>query len=148
MALRKSGEDYLETIYILKQKQGKVRSVDVADYMDYSKPSVSRAVKNLREGGFLKMLDGGELQLTEKGLTKAKEIYERHVVLTDWFVSLGVTPEVAADDACNIEHVISDETFNKIKALYYQKMERLGEEPATIYDIRRRGGNKQNSDEE
>lgn len=119
MALRQSAEDYLETILIIQRQKGVVHSIDVAHHMDFSKPSVSRAVTNLRRDGYLTMQADGALELTEKGLTVAKNIYERHNVITGLLTSLGVSPEVAAADACNVEHVISSETFEKIKAVYY-----------------------------
>ncbi len=107
---------YLETVYILSEKESAVRSIDVADRMGVSKPSVSRAVSLLKNGGYLEMEANGSLSLTEEGLRIAKRTYERHTVLTSYFVRLGVSPEAAAEDACKIEHDISDETFNAIKA--------------------------------
>lgn len=114
MQLQESGEMYLETIYILS-KTSKVRSVDVGDYMGYSKPSVSRAVGILRKGGFLEVDGSGYLSLTEAGLEIAAKIYERHTTLTALLVRLGVNEKTAAEDACRIEHDISDETFAAIK---------------------------------
>ena len=114
--LRKSGEEYLETILILKRDKGVVHSVDIAHYMDYSKPSVSRAVGNLRREGYLEMAKNGELSLTPSGQLKAEQILERHRVLTDMFTALGVPADVAAADACEVEHVISDVGFGCIKA--------------------------------
>ncbi|MDL2324735.1 metal-dependent transcriptional regulator [Ruminococcaceae bacterium OttesenSCG-928-A16] len=121
MALRKSAEDYLEAIYILKNTSGVVHSIDVANMLGFSKPSVSRAVGNLRQEGYLTMKEDGELLLTKKGTAAAEHIYERHTVLSSLLISLGVSEKTAADDACLIEHVISDETFDKIKDLYNQK---------------------------
>jgi Mn-dependent DtxR family transcriptional regulator len=115
MQLQESGEMYLETILILSQKKPSVRSVDVGEYMGFSKPSVSRAVGLLRQGGFLIMQPDGELVLTELGREVAEKIYERHTVLTDLLVRLGVPQQTAAEDACKIEHDLSDETFNAIK---------------------------------
>lgn len=115
MDLRMSGEDYLEAIFVLKKQKGKVRSIDVAHYLEYSKPSVSRAVNNLKADGYLDMLEDGELQLTEKGLAAAQGVYERHTMLTEVFTAIGVSPEVAARDACRVEHAISEETFGKLK---------------------------------
>ena len=115
MRLQESGEMYLETILILLQKQTAVRSVDVGEYMGYSKPSVSRAVHLLEEGGYLRIDKDGSLSLTEEGRAVAEKIYERHRILTDLLIRLGVDEETAAADACRIEHVISDETFAAIR---------------------------------
>ena len=114
MHLQESGEMYLETIYVLS-KNGVVRSLDVAEYMGFSKPSVSRAVGLLKQGGYLIMDRDGSLTLTEDGLGVAKKIYERHTLLSDFLVRLGVDEKTAADDACKIEHDISDESFAAIK---------------------------------
>lgn len=116
MALHESAEMYLETIYELSQKQASVRSIDVAETMGYSKPSVSRAVGLLKQGGYLLMDKDGFLTLTESGAAIAQKIYERHTVLSRMLMSLGVSKENATEDACKIEHVISDETFDAIKA--------------------------------
>ena len=115
MALYESAEMYLETIYQLSRERGTVRSVDVAEYMGYSKPSVSRAVGLLKTGGYLVMEKDGTLTLTETGLETAQKVYERHTILTTLLVRLGVSPETAAEDACKMEHVISDETFEAMK---------------------------------
>ncbi len=115
MHLQESGEMYLETIYILSQKSSNVRSVDVGDYMGYSKPSVCRAVGILKKGGFLEMDGDGYLSLTAEGLEVAGKIYERHTKLTDFLIRLGVNEKTAAEDACKMEHTISDETFEAIK---------------------------------
>ena len=115
MHLQESGEMYLETILILSQRQRYVRSVDVADYMHFSKPSVSRAVSLLKQGEYLTVNSDGFLILTEAGREVAEKIYERHQVLTQLLVSLGVNKEVAEYDACKIEHDISDETFLALK---------------------------------
>ncbi len=117
MHLQESGEMYLETIHILSQRGRGVRAVDVADYMGFSKPSVSRAMSLLRSGGYVALNDGF-LVLTEKGRHVASRTYERHLFLTDFFVSLGVDPEIAAQDACKIEHDISDETFQAMKKYF------------------------------
>ena len=116
MALYESAEMYLETIYQLSRERSTVRSVDVAESMGYSKPSVSRAVGLLKQGGYLLMEKDGSLTLTETGLETAKKVYERHTILTSLLTRLGVDPEIAAEDACKMEHVISDETFDAIKA--------------------------------
>ena len=115
MALHESAELYLQTIYELSQKQSSVRSIDVAESMGYSKPSVSRAVGLLKQGGYLLMDKDGFLTLTESGIAIAKKIFERHNVLATMLMALGVSKEAAAEDACKIEHVISDETFDAIK---------------------------------
>ena len=116
MALYESGEMYLETIYILSQKFSAVRSVDVGEYMGFSKPSVSRAVGLLKKEGYITTDKTGYISLTKTGEALAKSIYERHTVLTELFVNLGVDRETAARDACRIEHCISDETFAAVKA--------------------------------
>ena len=115
MHLQESGEMYLETILILSQQSGNVRSVDVGEYMGFSKPSVSRAVGLLKNGGYLHVDPEGYLTLTAAGAEIAEKIYERHRLLTAWLVQLGVSEEVAAADACKIEHDISDESFEAIK---------------------------------
>ncbi len=115
MHLQESGEMYLETIYILSKKSRAVRSIDVCEYMGYSKPSVSRAVGILKKGGFLEMDNDGYLTLTEAGLEVASKMYERHTTLTDMLIHLGVSEETAAEDACKMEHDISDESFAAIK---------------------------------
>ena len=115
MHLQESGEMYLETIYILSQKSSSVRSVDVGEYMGFSKPSVSRAVGILKKGGYVTADPDGLLSLTDTGLTVARKIYERHAMLTDFLIRLGVSRETAAEDACKMEHDISDETFEAMK---------------------------------
>lgn len=116
MPLQESGQMYLETIYVLTQQGGAVRSVDVGEYMGYSKPSVSRAVGLLKQGGYITVDDDGYLSLTEDGYATAKKIYDRHTLLTELFLSLGVDRETAAEDACKIEHHISDRSFEAIKS--------------------------------
>ena len=111
-----SREDYLETILILKQEKGAVRSIDVAGRMNFSKPSVSRAVSLLKSAGLLTMDKDGLLELTPAGLAMAGRVYERHCLLKQYLQSLGVSEETAAEDACRIEHVISEESFEKLKA--------------------------------
>ena len=115
MALQESGEMYLETILILSQKLGQVRSVDISEHMGYSKPSVSRAVGLLKKGGFITVEKEGFIHLTDEGLSLAQKILERHTILTELLIRLGVGNETAANDACRIEHVISDETFEAIR---------------------------------
>ena len=116
MRLQESGEMYLESIYVLSQKGGNVRSVDISEYMGYSKPSVSRAVSLLKNGGYIVMDKDNFISLTESGLEIAQKIYERHTVLTAMLVRMGVSEETASEDACRMEHAISDETFEAIKA--------------------------------
>ena len=116
MALLESGEMYLETIYILLQKSNAVRSIDIGEHMGYSKPSVSRAVGLLKKSGFIETNKEGYISLTDTGKERAKKIYERHTVLTKLLTGLGVDDKTAADDACRIEHYISDATFEAIKA--------------------------------
>ncbi len=115
MNLQESGEMYLETIFVLSKKNNKVRSLDVAEYMNYSKPSVSRAVGLLKSGGYLTVDGEGFLTLTEEGRRIAAKTYERHVLLTEFFIRVGVPEDIAAEDACKIEHVISDTTFDALK---------------------------------
>lgn len=115
MTLQESGEMYLETILVLSKELSAVRSIDVSEYRGYSKPSVSRAMGLLKSGGYINIDAGGYITLTEAGRDVAERIYERHTVLTDVLVSLGVDPEVAAEDACSIEHHISDASFSAIK---------------------------------
>lgn len=115
MHLQESGEMYLETIYVLSKKNKDVRAIDVGEYMGYSKPSVSRAVGLLKSGGYLVSDEFGHLSLTQSGVEVAQKIYERHTLLSKYLTMLGVDPEVASEDACKMEHVISDETFDAIK---------------------------------
>ncbi len=116
MHLQESGEMYLETVHVLSQKGGIVRSVDVSEYMGYSKPSVSRAIGLLKSGGYLTVGTDGALELTEIGLEVAARIYERHTVITRFLTKMGVDEKTAAEDACKIEHDISDTSFYAIKA--------------------------------
>lgn len=116
MHLQESGEMYLETIYILSQTSSSVRSIDVADYMGYSKPSVSRAVGLLKNGGYILVDKDGYITLTDAGREIAEKIYERHTLLSSLLVQLGVDEKTAAEDACKLEHAISDKSFEAIKA--------------------------------
>lgn len=115
MQLQESAEMYLETIYLLSKKKNIVRSIDVAEYMNYSKPSVSRAIGLLKNGGYILMDKDGSLTLTEKGNETANKIFERHTILSKLLIKIGVLPDVATKEACKIEHVISDDTLKKIK---------------------------------
>lgn len=120
MHLQESGEMYLETIYVLSKQRSSVRSIDVAEHMGYSKPSVSRAVSLLKKGGYVVMDGDGFLTLTDEGLSLAEKIFERHTVISRFLTSIGVSSDAASEDACKIEHVISDESFDAIKA-YLEK---------------------------
>ena len=120
MTVRESGEMYLEAILVLAKKSGYVRSIDVSEYLGYSKPSVSRAMGILREGVYILVEKDGAITLTDSGKKLAETIYERHTVLSDLLIRLGVDEKTATDDACRIEHVISDESFQAIKQYYYQ----------------------------
>ena len=122
MSIHESGEMYLETIHVLLKKNSSVRSVDVSEHMGYSKPSVSRAVGLLKSGGYILVDGDGYITLTDRGRTVAEKIYERHTVLSNLLITLGVAPETAAEDACRLEHAISDESFEAIKR-HLQQME-------------------------
>jgi Mn-dependent DtxR family transcriptional regulator len=115
MSIHESGEMYLEAILVLSRKNGFVRSIDVSEYLGYSKPSVSRAVGILRSGDYITVDPDGGLSLTEKGREIARKIYERHTLLTRLLIHIGVTEETAAADACKLEHAISDESFEALK---------------------------------
>ena len=115
MALQESGEMYLETILVLSREKGSVRSVDISEHMGYSKPSVSRAVGLLKSGGYITIEPDGHIHLTQEGLARAEKILSRHTILTQLLIKLGVSPETADMDACKVEHVISDETFEAIR---------------------------------
>ena len=116
MKVHESAENYLETILILSQKNGNVRSIDIANELAFSKPSVSVAMKNLRTQGHIVVDNDGYIRLTESGRRIAETIYERHTLISNWLVHLGVPAEIAAEDACRMEHVISPESFAAIKA--------------------------------
>ena len=118
--IQESGEMYLETILILSNQKANVRSIDVANYMNYSKPSISRGIGILKDDGYVTVDEGGFLHLTESGRAIAEKIYERHRVLAAFFESIGISEETASADACRIEHVISDETFSAIKKFIEQ----------------------------
>ncbi|MBQ3052989.1 MAG: metal-dependent transcriptional regulator [Clostridia bacterium] len=115
MALKESGEMYLETIYILNKKSNTVRSIDVGEYMGYSKPSVSRAMGLLKNGGYINIDRDGFITLTDAGMEIAKKLFERHTVLSNILITLGVDEKTATEDACRIEHVISEKSFNAMK---------------------------------
>ena len=115
MALQESGEMYLETIHVLSKTNPHVRSIDISEHMGYSKPSVSRAVSILKQEGYILVDSDGYITLTDSGRTVAEKIFERHTLLSGILIRLGVSPGIAADDACKIEHAISDESFEAIK---------------------------------
>ncbi len=115
LQLKESGEMYLETIYVLSQKKNFVRAIDICEEMGYSKPSVSRAMGLLRDGGYINVAKDGGITLTDLGLEVADRTYERHKVLSKFFISIGVDEKTAVNDACKIEHVISPETFAALK---------------------------------
>ena len=124
MPLQESGEMYLETILLLSKKNSRVRSIDVGEYMGFSKPSVSRAIGLLKSGGYVNMDKDGHLTLTDAGEEVARKIYERHELLSGFLVTLGVSEETASADACKIEHHISDESFAAIKRYVDQLKEK------------------------
>jgi len=115
LKIQESAENYLETILILKKRNGYVRSIDIANELSFSKPSVSTAMKNFREQGYISVESNGCIMLTETGLAIAERVYERHLLLAKYLMALGVDEETAKEDACRIEHVISQQTFDKIK---------------------------------
>ena len=118
MKLHSSGEDYLEAVLMLQQKYGMARSVDLARHMGYSKPSISHAVGVLRDGGFLTVDQDGFLHLTGAGLEVAEKIYERHQFFTQWLIGAGIDPETAEQDACRMEHGISQKSFEQLRNAY------------------------------
>ena len=115
MSIQESGEMYLESILVLSKKNPNVRAIDISEYMGFSKPSVSRALSVLKNGGFVTVSEQGYLTLTEDGKNIAEKIYERHTVLTNYLILIGVDKDTASQDACKMEHVVSDESFNAIK---------------------------------
>ena len=115
MRLQESGEMYLESIYVLSKAQGTVRSIDISEYMGYSKPSVSRAVSLLKNGGYITMDKGNLIALTDSGLEIAQKIFDRHTLIANLLIRLGVSEKTAAEDACKLEHSISDESFEAIR---------------------------------
>ena len=115
MKIEESAEYYLETILLLQQRKGSVRSIDIANELEFSKPSVSVAMKNLRQGGYIEMDPAGQIRLLPPGQAIAEAVLEKHRLMSRFLIGLGVSPEVAAEDACRIEHVLSDESFEAIK---------------------------------
>ena len=122
MSVHESGEMYLEAIHVLTKKNGHVRSIDVSEYLGYSKPSVSRAMGILRGGDYITVDTDGSISLTEKGRGIARKIYERHTLLTKLLIRIGVSEETAAEDACKLEHAISDESFEALKRYVSDKL--------------------------
>ena len=118
MSLKESGEMYLESIYVLCKSKSSVRSVDIAEHMNYSRASVSRGVGLLKKQGYVEMDEDGFITLTAEGTELAEKIFERHTVITNILIAMGIDAQIAAEDACRIEHVISEETFNGLKAHY------------------------------
>lgn len=116
-----SMEDYLETILLLQKRIGQVRSIDIAGEMNFTKPSVSIAMKNLREKSYITVSEGGFINLTESGRARAESVLERHTILSDWLISLGVSKETALADACRVEHDLSKESFDAIKRAVQKK---------------------------
>lgn len=132
MQIHESSEDYLESILMLKERKGFVRSIDIANELDYTKASVSIAMKKLRESGYISMDADGSITLNESGLEIASRIYGRHKTITRFFVLLGVDPTVAAEDACKVEHDLSDETFARLKEFVERtEQETSGGQPAS-----------------
>ncbi len=125
MQILKSSEDYLEAMLMMKERHGYIRSIDIAGELGVTKPSVSYATKRLRENGYILMGKDGLITLTDKGMEIAERIYERHKVLTTILVHIGVSPQIAREDACKIEHDLSEETFNAIRAYVFKTQERV-----------------------
>ena len=119
MVIHESAEDYLESILVLRERRGVVRSIDIVNELGFSKPSVSIAMKKLRENGYISMDPDGSITLNESGLAIASRVYDRHKTITAFFTLLGVSPGVAAEDACKVEHDLSDETYIKIQKFVY-----------------------------
>ncbi len=137
MKIQESAENYLETILILSQRQAHVRSIDIANELEFSKPSVSVAMKNLRENGYIKVDSDGYITLTEAGLSIASTIYERHTLLSNWLIYLGVNPKTASEDACRMEHVISAESFDAFKHHVLEHSETIPELLEGIQEFRK-----------
>ncbi len=123
MNIHESAENYLEAILIIKNEKGSVRSIDIANHLNFSKPSVSVAMKNLRENGYISIDPDGSIYLEESGRKIAEKIYERHTLLSDWLTRLGVPRDIATEDACRIEHVISNESFERLKKAAFRNQE-------------------------
>ena len=134
MKIQESAENYLETILVLQQRKGSVRSIDIANELEFSKPSVSVAMKNLRLNGYIEVDAAGQIRLLPEGQRIAEAVLEKHQLMTQFLISLGVSPEVAAEDACRIEHVLSNESFEAIKehARKYNRIKRWGTAQAAV----------------
>ena len=130
MVIHASAEDYLESILILQERHGQVRSIDIVNMLGYSKPSVSVAMKKLRESGYISMATDGLITLNESGLEIAKKVYGRHTAITKLFILLGVDPEQAAEDACKVEHDLSNETYDRIREFVLKNSGEAAEESA------------------
>ena len=128
MKIQQSAENYLETIYMLQKSKGSCRSVDIANELGFSKPSVSVAMKNLRENGYIDVMGDGNILLLEAGKKIAEELFEKHTILTMCLTAIGVPEEIAAEDACKIEHLISEESFEAIKNYLNRHIKIKGEE--------------------
>ena len=128
MIIRESAENYLETILIIQERKGSVRSIDIANELNFSKPSVSVAMKNLRANGYISVDDNGFITLTESGFEIADRMYERHRVISQYFMLLGVDPQTAVKDACRIEHIISKDSFEAIRGQYESLKDGKGEQ--------------------
>lgn len=137
MKIQESAENYLETILILNHRQAHVRSIDIANELNFSKPSVSVAMKNLRENGYILVDSDGYITLTDTGLQVANTIYERHTLLSNWLIYLGVTPQTALEDACRMEHVISAESFEAFKRHVLEHSETVPELLEGIYEFQK-----------
>ncbi|SFP73115.1 iron (metal) dependent repressor, DtxR family [Oscillibacter sp. PC13] len=125
MVIHESAEDYLESILVLQERRGQVRSIDIVNELGYSKPSVSIAMKKLRENGYISMDADGSITLNESGLAIAQRVYGRHKTISKLFVLLGVSPQIASEDACKVEHDLSEETFRKICQFVQESGQRL-----------------------
>lgn len=123
MKIQESAENYLETILVLKNRRGEVRSIDIANEMNFSRPSVSHAMKQFRENGLIVMDESGYIELTESGKEIAERIYERHTLISEFLIALGVEEEIAKEDACRMEHAISEESFSKLREYWSRQKE-------------------------
>ncbi len=115
MKIQESAENYLEAILMLKNEKGRIRSIDIARHLDFTKPSISRAINLLKDNGYVTVDKEGWVDLTDSGLDIAQKVYERHTFVSAWLTAIGVDPDTASEEACKIEHVISDDTFQKVK---------------------------------
>lgn len=132
MKIHESAENYLETILVLQNRNGRVRSIDIVNELEFTKPSVSVAMKNLRQSGLIEVDAGGYITLLDEGRAIAERIHERHTLLTEWLIGLGVDSDIADKDACKLEHVLSAESFNAIKDEYLRKRSRSASLPSHL----------------